>query len=291
MGSITPLPVGRGGESETSGTVPSARRFLGLTVDSWILVAAVAAPVAMAALLVPWREQLDAADGALFLVVVIVAIASTGRRLAATVAAIVSALAFDYFLTIPYESFRITNHQDLISEILLIVVGLAVGELAARGRHHRDAASMSSQRVAQLHAVTELTATGQDPALVVVSAASALRELLTLRECRFTREDAGGATARVTPDGDVVIGSETWSTEALGLPTRNVDLPVRSSGWLLGHFLLTPTPGVRISSEQLRVAVAIADQVGAALATEEPRPTTGGPDAPGPAPLPDTGSR
>lgn len=80
--------------------------------------------------------------------VVIVAIASTGRRLAATVAAIVSALAFDYFLTIPYESFRITNHQDLISEILLIVVGLAVGELAARGRHHRDAASMSSQRVA-----------------------------------------------------------------------------------------------------------------------------------------------
>lgn len=149
---------------------------------------------------------------------------------------------------------------------------------------------MSSQRVEQLHAVTELTASGQDPALVVASAGSVLRELLTLRECRFTRGDPGDATARVTPAGDVVVGHETWSTEALGLPTRSVDLPVRSSGWLLGHFLLTPTPGAPVSGEELRVAVAIADQVGAALAAEEARPTTGGPDAPGPAPLPDTGS-
>jgi K+-sensing histidine kinase KdpD len=268
----------------------SERRFLGLAFDGWILVAAVVAPVAMAALLVPWRDQLDAADGALFLVVVIVAIASTGRRLAATIAAVTAALAFDYFLTIPYESFRITNHQDLISEILLIVVGLAVGQLAVRGRQHREAASRSSQHVAQLHAVTELTATGQDPAFVVASAARELRDLLTLRESRFTREDSGSAAARVTPDGDVVIGNETWSTDALGLPTRGVDLPVRSGGWLLGHFLLTPTPGVPVSAEKLRVAVAIADQVGAALAAEEPRPTTG-PDAPGPAPLPDSGSR
>jgi hypothetical protein len=266
------------------------RRFLGLAFDGWILVAAVAAPIAMAALLVPWRDQLDAADGALFLVVVIVAIASTGRRLAAAVAAVVSALAFDFFLTVPYESFRITNHQDLISEILLIVVGLAVGELAARGRRHRDAAWVSSQHVAQLHAVTELTASGKDAALVVATAAGELRELLSLRECRFTRGDAGGAAARITPSGRVVVGSETWSTEALGLPTKSVDLPVRSSGWLLGHFLLTPSPGVPVSDEALRVAVAIADQVGAALAAEEPRPSSGGPESPDPAPLPDTGA-
>lgn len=267
------------------------RRFLGLSFDGWIVVAAIVGPIAMALLLVPWRDRLDAADGALFLVLVIVAIASTGRRLAAVLAAVVSALAFDYFLTIPYESFRITNHQDLISEILLVVVGLAVGELAARGRLHRVAASTSSQHVTQLHAITELTATGKDPALVVATAASELRDLLTLRECRFTRGDVGSTTARITPDGTVVVGSETWSTEGLGLPTKSVDLPVRSSGWLLGHFLLTPTSGVAVSGEQLRVAVAIADQVGAALSAEESRPTSGGPDAPGPAPLPDTGSR
>jgi K+-sensing histidine kinase KdpD len=291
VGSITPLPVGHGGAPEQTRSEPSGRRHLGLTTDGWILVAAVAAPIAMAALLIPWRDQLDAADGALFLVVVIVAIASTGRRLAAVVAALVSALAFDYFLTIPYESFRITNHQDLISEILLVVVGLAVGELAAQGRRHRDAASTAREHVAKLHAVTELAATGRDPALVVTSAASALRELLALRQCRFTRSDSGVASARVTPDGDVVIGTEVWSTEALGLPTRNVDLPVRSSGWVLGHFVLVPTPGVPVTGDQLRVAVAIADQVGAALAAEEMRHSTRGPDTPGPAPLPDRGPR
>ena len=62
---------------------------------------------------------------------------------------------------------------------------------------------------------------------------------------------------------------QTWSTGDLGLPTQSVDLPVRSGGWLLGHFLLTPTPGKPVSPDRLLVAVTIADQVGAALAADE----------------------
>src|SRR5580704_12889660 len=73
-----------------------------MSVGAWIMLVAIAAPVATAALLIPWRGQLDAADNALFLVVVIVAVASTGRRMAAAVAALVSALSFDFFLTRPY---------------------------------------------------------------------------------------------------------------------------------------------------------------------------------------------
>src|SRR5664280_3929742 len=59
------------------------------------------------------------------------------------------------FLTRPYNSFRITSHQDLITELLLLVVGLAVGELAARGRTHRVAATERSDELALLHSVTE----------------------------------------------------------------------------------------------------------------------------------------
>jgi hypothetical protein len=233
------------------------------------MMAAVAAPIATAVALIPWRNQLDTADNALFLVVVIVAVAGTGRRAAAAVTALVSALSFDFFLTRPYQSFRITRHSDLITEILLLVVGIAVGELAARGRQHREAAWQGRHQMALLHSVTELAATGQDPQVVVVVAAHELRELLFLRDCRFTAHDPGGATARVTPNGEVTVGSETWSTNDLGLPTRSVDLPVRSGGWLLGHFLLTPTPGKPVSSDRLLVAVAIADQVGAALAADD----------------------
>ncbi len=49
---------------------------------------------------------------------------------------------------------------------------------------------------------------------------------------------------------------------------------MRSGGWLLGHFVLTPTPGTPVPHQQLLVAVAIADQVGAALAADHPDPRT-----------------
>jgi hypothetical protein len=233
------------------------------------MLAAIVAPIAVAAALIPWRAQLDTADNALFLVVVIVAVASTGRRAAAATAAVVSAISFDFFLTRPYESFRITRHSDFITEILLLIVGLAVGELAARGRRHRDAAWQGRHQMALLHSVTELAATGRDARLVVATASHEISELLSLRACRFSPRATDGVTARVTPDGHVMVGHELWPTEDLGLPTRNIDLPVRSGGWLLGHFLLTPTPGKPVSSDRLLVAVAIADQVGVALAADE----------------------
>ena len=256
-------------QGQDAGARPSAARRPVVGVDTWIMVAAVVAPIAAAAVLIPWRSQLDTADTALFLVVVIVAVASTGRRMAAATAALVSALSFDFFLTRPYQSFRITSHSDFITEILLLVVGLAVGELAARGRHHRDAAWQGRRQMALLHSVTELAATGKDPQVVVATASSELLELLFLRDCRFTAHGTEQAVARVTPDGRVTVGKDTWSTDDLGLP-RNVDLPVRSGGWLLGHFLLTPTPGKPVPSDRLLVAVAIADQVGVALAAEDP---------------------
>jgi hypothetical protein len=240
--------------------------------DRWILVAAVVAPIATATILIPWRGRLNAADNALFLVVVIVAVASTGRRLAAILAALVSALSFDFFLTRPFYSLRISHHQDLITEILLLVVGLAVGELAARGRRHRDAAWQGQHQVALLHTVTELAASGQDPQVVVAAASAELQDLLALKEVRFTTHNPGGTTARLVPSGDVRIGNEIWNTDDLGLPTHNVDLPVRSGGWLLGHFLLSPTPGRPIPHDRLLVAVAVADQVGAALAAEHAPP-------------------
>ncbi len=233
----------------------------------WISIMAVLAPIAAGAALIPWRTQLDTADSALVLVLVIVAISGTGRRAAAFLAALASALAFDFFLTRPYYSLRITRHSDFVTEILLLVVGVAVGQMAARGRSHRDAATSSRQRVAQLHGVTELAASGTDPDVVIEAATGELTDLLSLRSCRFAQGQLERSAARVTPSGQVMVGSEVWTTEDLGLPTRTVDLPVRSGGWLFGHFLLTPTPGVGVSVEQLVVAVAIADQVGAALAT------------------------
>ena len=102
---------------------------------------------------------------------------------------------------------------------------------------------------------------------MVGAARRELTALLELRSCEFTRDDPGLA-ARVEPDGQVRIGSVGWSTGDLGLPHRGVVLPVRGGGTVLGYFVLTPAPGVRVPTDHLLVSVAVADQVGAALAME-----------------------
>ena len=251
------------------GTAPAGPPPGVVSTDTWISIAALLAPIAVAAALIPWRAGLDTADNALVLVVVIVAVASTGRRVAALLSALVAALSFDFFLTRPYYSFRITRHQDLITELLLLVVGVAVGELAARGRIHRRKAADSQETVALLHSVTELVATGQEPQDVIRAARTELGELLALRDSSFTRRDPGTAMARITPRGELTVAGRTWATEDLGLPTSRVDLPVRAQGWLLGHFLLTPTRGRPVTREHLLAAVAIADLVGAVLFAED----------------------
>ncbi|MGD0313369.1 MAG: DUF4118 domain-containing protein [Acidimicrobiales bacterium] len=238
-------------------------------MDTVIPVVAVVAPILTAVLLIPWRGRLDTADNALFLVVVIVAVASTGRRIAALSCAIASALSFDFFLTRPYYSFRITNHQDLITELLLLVVGVAVGELAARGRNHRQEATDSKETIALLHSVTELVAVGREPREVISAGLAELQRLLSLRDAYFTRRDPGNLGARITPQGQLTVAGQSWVTEDLGLPTSRVDLPVRAQGWLLGHFVLTPTRGRPVSGQHLMAAVAVADLVGAVLLADD----------------------
>ena len=238
---------------------------------AWLLLAAaVLGPVVVALLLTPWRSRLAPADDALILVVVIVAVATAGYRWAAAVCAVAAALSFDFFLTRPYNSFRITRTSDLVTEILLLVVGLVVGDLAARGRVQRAAADQGRRHLALLHSVTELAASGRDPGDVVRAANREITRLLELRSCEFTRTDPG-MSAQVQPDGEVLIGAVAWSTGDLGLPHRGVVLPVRGGGAVLGYFILVPVPGIRVDAEQLRVAVAVADQVGAALAVDEAR--------------------
>ena len=73
---------------------------------SLALAAAVLAPVAVSALLSLVRGLITNNNAALVLVLVVVAVAATGDRVAGLVAAVVSAAAFDFFLTQPYLDLR-----------------------------------------------------------------------------------------------------------------------------------------------------------------------------------------
>ena len=61
------------------------------------------------------------------------------------------------------------------------------------------------------------------------------------------------------------------NTDAEGFPPgTDTELLVEGGGVFQGRFLMTPSPGARPTLEQRLLAVALADQVGAALATSHP---------------------
>ncbi|HEY1000294.1 MAG TPA: histidine kinase, partial [Streptosporangiaceae bacterium] len=76
---------------------------------------------------------------------------------------------------------------------------------------------------------------------------------------------------RLRHDGSVTIGQRAWDVDTEGFPTgSDTELLVESGGMFQGRFLMTPMPGARTTLEQWLLAVALADQVGAALATSHP---------------------
>ena len=237
---------------------------------TWIALGlALAAPPAAAAALIPARGHTDNTNIALGLVVIVVAIATFGRRFAAAIAALSSAVWFDFFHTLPYHRFTIRAHDDVVTTGLLLVVGLAVGELAARSRRHQAMASRGTSDLTRVHAVAELVASGEPVEFVVMAVAEELRELLSLRDCEFDmspRDPEERPLPTVQRSGEVTVGQLRWGSDSMGLPGRTVELTVAGGGRTWGRYLLEPTPGEPVPFVRRIVAVAMADLVGAAMA-------------------------
>ena len=239
-------------------------------ISAVALIAAVFGPVAVAAALIPAQSAIGNTNVALILVAVVVAVASAGRRFAAIAAALSAAVWFDFFHTRPHYSFTIDAHGDVVTAGVLLVVGLIVGELAVRGRRHREAAVDSSTDIARIHAIAELAASGEEPEFVIMAVATELTQILALRDCRYEPYSAvDRPSARIERNGEVTLGRFRWGVDSMGLPTKQVELLVEGQGRHLGRFVLTPTPGQPIPFDKRLVAIALADQVGAALATPQ----------------------
>jgi K+-sensing histidine kinase KdpD len=225
------------------------------------------APLAVAGLLVPARESLVGTAAALILVALIAAIAILGTRVAGLLASASSALWFDFFLTRPYERLAISHRADLETAISLLVVGVIVTELAARSRHHRQVAVEEADFVAVIHKLGEMIALGEPSVRVVDTASAELMELLDLHGCEYVTGIPAPHRTTVMSDGQVIHGGLQWGVSTMGLPGRDLDLPVQFGGRTFGRFVLVPTPGHPVPLERMIVAVSIASQTGASLAT------------------------
>jgi K+-sensing histidine kinase KdpD len=244
----------------------------GLTRDRLLVVAGLAAPLALTAILVPFRVSFANTDAALALILVVVVVAASGNRLAGVLAAVSAAAWFDFFLTRPYERFAINKPVDIETTVLLLVIGVAVTEIAVWGRRQHAAASRRAGYLAGISAGAQAVAAGESPAVMIEQVSARLTALLALRSCSFQHGIAGlGNPARLQSDGQVSYQRHVLDVEEYGWPAdADVELLVEAGGILQGRFLCRPQPGSRPTPEQRLVAVALADQVGAALAASHP---------------------
>ena len=239
--------------------------------DRLAVLAAIAAPLALAVILVPFRSGFPNTDAALALIVVVVAVAANGDRLAGVLAAVSAAVWFDFFLTQPYERFSITSRNDIETTVLLLVIGVAVTELAVWARHQHAAASRRAGYLDGISSAAQAVAAGRSPSVLMEQVTGQLTALLALRSCQFQYGVAGLGQARLGHDGSVAVAQRIWDVDAKGFPPgMNVELLVESGGLLQGRFLMSPDDGARPTLEQRLLGVALADQVGAALATSRP---------------------
>jgi hypothetical protein len=230
------------------------------------LVIAGLAPIAAAAALVPLRGVVDNTNVALGLVLVVLLAALTGGRTAGAVAALSSVVAFDFFHTQPYLSLTIDSLDDVITTALLLPVGLLVGGVAVRGRRARREATAAADQMHRVHRLAEMTANGVDARVVLEHAQHELSELLHLSGSHFEAPPYDDVSLPVIERGGaVIVDRHRYTLDGFELPATGVALPVLARGRPVGRFVLRPTPGTGVSLERRIVAIALADQAGAAI--------------------------
>jgi K+-sensing histidine kinase KdpD len=232
----------------------------------WAAVAAgVLLPLAVAAVFLPLRSSWSNTNMALVLVVAVVAVAAMGNRLAGALGALSAAVWFDFFYTVPFERFTISRTADIRTAALLLVVGLAVSQLAARARRLKVIAITDARYLAEIHETAELAQTARSADAVIDHVRRQLIGLLDLTGCRFEYGTLTGHPARLEPDGSVMVRHHRQDVDEFGLPAEEIELRTFGNGRYFGRFMLAPKPGSRPSLQARLVAVTLADQAGRAF--------------------------
>jgi hypothetical protein len=232
-------------------------------------------PLVVAGLLVPFRtDHLVSTNVALVFVMVVILAAAQGGRRAGVVAAIVSTMSYDFFFTRPYQSLKIENAHDVGAAALLLAIGLLVAQLVGFAHRSHRRSERSHDDVRRVHRVAELVASGESVARVVDAVTAEIGELLSLRACRFDEGAVAPELPEIGRNGALDSGRRRYVGAELSLPAEGSVIAVLGRGRRLGSIVLIPDWDVGVSIDARCTAVAIADQLGAALAADTPHTTS-----------------
>jgi K+-sensing histidine kinase KdpD len=233
------------------------------------LVVAVLGPLAVAGVLVPFRDDINTTNVALVFVVVVVVAAAFGGRWVGATAAVVCTMSYDFFFTRPYQSLTIDQADDIETTVLLLAVGLIVGEIVVLANRARIARDRGRDEIASLHRISAAVAMGAPPAQVQAAVESELRALLSLRGCEFERAPYDHLLPSLERSGSVETTVHRYVGGDFALPAGGLAIPVFVRGVEVGRLVLEPRPDVGVSLEERIVAVALADQLGAAIGADD----------------------
>ena len=222
--------------------------------------------IGLAVLLVPLREHMANTSAALLLVLPVLLGATVGGRRGGSVTAVIATLSFNFFHTKPYYSLKVDSADDIETVLLLLAVAIVVGTVAARRSYATQLAEAGRDEVHAVHRIAELTSRGARPNELIDAARSELKRLLFLAACDFERPNPESKLPRLLPTGVLSTSTFHYVSGGFELPS-GVDLLVRGDGRDLGRFVLYGTPGRAVAIERRMIAVVVAEQVGATLAS------------------------
>ncbi len=236
-----------------------------------VVVTSVLGTVVDALLPVPDLEML-------YLLAVMLAALRYGRA-PAVFAALVSVLAYDFFLVAPRFTLAVADVRYVLTFAMMFAVGLVVSELTTRLRGAERFAVSREQRTASLYALTQALGAGEDmQAIAQVAARHAADEFQGIAILIVAELEAASAAPITWPSDAIVapahLSLAQWVAthgRGAGLGTDTlpgvaaVGVPLLSRGKALGALALVPRLAVPLLSEQKQYWEAFARQIAIAL--------------------------
>jgi hypothetical protein len=185
-------------------------------------------------------------------------------------------MAFDFFHTRPYLSLKVTSAEDIETTALLLLVGLAVGEMAVIARQRRRDVAESRFAVESLYRVADQAARDLDVEHLTEVVRAELTGLLSLARCTFRSGPPPAGVPVLEPSGWMDTGHiHRYTQTGEQLPGAGLAIPVRNGGELHGHVMCIPAPGSSVPLGRRRVAITLAGQFALALAARRRLPDGG----------------
>lgn len=197
-------PLGAASQNRPTG---AARAEIGAVPPALQYLAALVL-VALAVVLATVVDHLISAPNLTLIFVLPVVIAATSFGWwPALLAAVAGVLAFDFFFTAPYYSFRIASPSDLWAASLLLVTAAVVSTVAAEGRRRALEARRAADQAEALQALAHSIIQGRSEGETEQAAATALSRIFRVPAVVY-RTRGGDLRPAARAGGATIAGAE-----------------------------------------------------------------------------------